>query len=40
MDQTQKQNQDQHLGQASILASLHQIWMLVDLIDAQTIMCA
>ena len=40
MDQTQKQDQDQHLGQASLFVSMHQIWVLVDLIDAQAIMCA
>jgi hypothetical protein len=40
MDQAQKQDKDQHLGQASLSVSMHQIWMLVDLIDAQDIMCA
>jgi hypothetical protein len=39
VDQAQKQNQDQHPGQASVFACMHQIWWLVDLIDVQIIMC-
>ena len=40
VDQAQKQNQDQHPGQTSLFVGMHQIWVLVDLIDAQVIMCA